>query len=148
MTRIGATTPELMRRVVAATYRIEKQTSIDDANDPIRDVGRINVRNVSAFTIPEFGLMQIKSSTNQDRHTIIDVERPFSQSLPSSIFLINGPFEILASELGTAQTGPIFSVKKDSGTYVEGTRLGWTSDSFEASQGCLFTVIGVDINRN
>ena len=87
--------------------------------------------------------MQIKLATNQAGYKIIEVQRPFSQTFPSSVFLLNGPFPIAPNEFGTAQTGPIYSAKTSTSHSV-GTRLGWTEDSFEATFGCLFSVIGTD----
>lgn len=143
MTRVGATSPEMMRRVLAATRRIETQHGSVISDDAFQEPGRIVVRNVSTFTIPEFGLMQIKLATNQAGYKIIEVQRPFSQSFPSSVFLLNGPFSIAPNEFGTAQSGPVYRAKT-SISHSIGTRLGWKADSFEATFGCLFSVIGTD----
>ncbi len=143
MTRVGATSPEMMRRVLSATRRVETQFGSTTSEEAFQEAGRIVVRNVSAFTIPEFGLMQIKLATNQAGYKIIEVQRPFSQSFPSSVFLLNGPFSIAPNEFGTAQSGPVYRAKTSTSHSV-GTRLGWKADSFEATFGCLFSVIGTD----
>ena len=144
MTRIGAVHPDMMRRVVAATIRSESQPAAMIRDSALLNNGRIVVKNVSGETIPEYGLMQITVAADEDSLRIVEVERPFSQSHPSSIFLVNHSVEILDGELGTAQTGPVFTVRKDSGTYPAGTRMGWKANSFEATFGCLFVVLGPD----
>lgn len=144
MTRIATTSPAMMRRVIAATRQVESQQGRSTRDDSFLDPGEIVVRNVSAFTIPEFGLMQIKLSATVSEKQIVDVERPFVQATrPSSVWLLNGPFPIEPDAFGTAQSGPDYRVKTEA-TYPLGTRLGWKVDSFNAIPGCLFTVIGTD----
>lgn len=144
MTRIGAVHPDMMRRVVDATLRSESQKAAMLRESALLNIGRPVVKNVSGETIPSYGLMQITVAADQDSVRIVEVERPFSQSRPSSIFLVNHSVDILHGDMGTAQTGPVFIVRKDSGTYPAGTRMGWKTSSFEATFGCLFSVIGPD----
>ena len=75
------------------------------------------------------------------------MKRPFSTAGTSSVCLVNGPYEIPAAgenSFGSAQNGPTFLLKHDGGSYPAGTRLGWKVDSFLATLGCLFSVIGSD----
>lgn len=144
MTRVGATSPEMMRRVLSATRRVELQEGRKTSDENFQGTGRIVVRNVSAYTIPEFGLMQIKLAKTEGGRNVVEVERPFDQAnRPSSVWLLNGPFSIEPNEFGTAQSGPDYRVKTQA-IYPIGIRLGWQADSFQAIPGCLLTVIGTD----
>lgn len=144
MSRIGVTDPEMMRRIISATKRSESQSTEADPSRSKYDPDFVNVRNISAFEIPGFGLMQMSVADNVEGRKIVDVTRPFSQTLPSSIFLVNGPFPIPAGDFGYAQEGPIYSVKRAAGSFPVGTRIGWKADSFDATFGCLLNVVGTD----
>ena len=148
MSRIGATTPAMMRRIIKSTEFVESQRDPNSANGEILEAGKLTFRNTSAFVIPPFGLMQLQANTNQAANQrIIEVKRPFVATGTSSVCLVNGPYEIPAAgenSFGSAQNGPTFLLKHDGGGYPAGTRLGWKVDSFLATLGCFFCVIGSD----
>lgn len=144
MPDIGFTSPAMMRRVVAATKRVEAQKGRGlDQSTQWRGERSI-VRNVSSHEIPRFGLMQVKQTVIVDKVPIIEVERPFSTTIPGSIVLVNGIEPIAAGALGSPQIGPEFIIKTNGSSTPVGSRIGWTADSFLASPGCLFTVIGIN----
>lgn len=144
MADIGLVSVPMQRRIVAATKHIESQqgSSIDQSTQWRGE--RSTVRNVSSHTIPRFGLMQIKQSVIVDKRPIIEVERAYSTTIPNSIVLVNGYQEIAAGELGSPQIGPEFIIKTNGSSTPVGSRIGWTANSFLASPGCLFTVIGIN----
>ena len=148
MSRIGATTPAMLRRIIKSTEFVESQRAPNSADGEILEAGKLTFRNTSAFVIPPFGLMQLQANTNQAANQrVLEVKRPFAATGCSSICLVNGPYEIPAAgenSFGSAQSGPTYLLKHDGGSYPAGTRLGWKVDNFLATLGCLFCVIGSD----
>jgi len=138
----------MMRRIIKSTEFVESQRAPNSADGEILESGKLTFRNTSSFVIPPFGLMQLQANANQAANQrIIEVKRPFATTGCSSICLVNGPYEIPAAgenSFGSAQSGPTFLLKHDGGSYPAGTRLGWKVDSFLATLGCLFSVIGSD----
>jgi len=129
--------------MLAATRQVESQRGRVTDDETFLDFGRITVKNVSAFTIPEFGIMQVVQGLTEGGRNVVEVSRPFDQTRPSSVWLLNGPFPIEPNGFGTAQSGPEYRVKTEA-AYTNGTRLGWQNGSFQAIPGCLFTMIGTD----
>jgi len=130
MSRIGATTPAMLRRIIKSTEFVESQRAPNSADGEILESGKLTFRNTSSFVIPPFGLMQLQANTNQAANQrIIEAKRPFAASGTSSLCLVNGPYEIPAAgenSFGSAQSGPTFLLKHDGGRYPAGTRLGST----------------------
>ncbi len=62
MSRIGATTPAMFRRIIKSTEFVESQRDPDSVDSGILETGRLTFRNTSAFVIPPFGLMQLQAS--------------------------------------------------------------------------------------
>lgn len=78
-------------------------------------------------------------------YNYIDVVRPFDYDANLAVVLVNGFNEILDTEYGTAQIGPVFRVTHDAAiTYNVGDRLGCVDASFLAGLGPLFRVLGTD----
>jgi hypothetical protein len=144
MNRIGVTSPSMMRRIIDSTKKAETQSYGLDRESVRPESPGIAVRNTSDTTIPPYGMMQIKTNVNYAKDRVIDVEKPFRIAGFGSAALINGPFEIMASKFGAAQKGPVCLLKHDGATYPVGSRLGFKTDSFLATFGCMFSVIGPD----
>lgn len=143
MTRIGAVSPEFQRRIVSATQYVESQREPNGSVDIRNDTRSIVFKNASGHAIPPFGLMQIKESTAPQGRRIIEVIRPLSATGINSTFLVNNSREVANNGFGTAQSGPIYSVKK-TGLISIGHRIGWKASSFDAELGCLLLCIGPD----
>lgn len=102
------------------------------------------VYNDSGFAVPAYGLMQMTTTLDEDGRNYVKIKRPIDSTLLRCPLLINGPTEIAIGGYGSAQLGPVFRLLHDGGTYVAGDRLGALEDSFEATYGALFSVIGAD----
>lgn len=106
--------------------------------------GKTHFRNDSGQVIPAYGLMQASGTVKVSNVNYVTVERPFDYNAAQSIYLVNGPQEVKVDGYGTTQSGPYYKILSDGGTYTAGDRLGWKASSFEATNGCLFSVIGAD----
>jgi hypothetical protein len=142
---IGAYTPKQAKRIWESVQAFERMGSTSATMAIPYTPTPIYFVNKSTATIPAYGCIQMNGASEIDGTTYIEVTRPFDYS--NSVmgpFLLNGPGECLPDEIGTAQWGPIFRAKKDSSTYLTGTRMGPVESSFNLSKGCLFTFIGDD----
>jgi hypothetical protein len=148
MVKKGVTSTDMLRRMIKATKEVESQRNPDTVGDRANGSGRMSFRNTSSFIVPPFGLLQLQTHTNiAGKQRMFEATRPFSASGISSVCIVNGPFDVPAvgnDSFGTAQNGPYFRIKHDGGTYPAGTRLGWKANSFLATLGCMFTVLGPD----
>lgn len=142
--RIGVVSPEMQKRIVQATSIVESQYSRGAKHKLQWNPGYTAVLNKSGHTIPRFGLMQIKQTVSINQDPFIEVERAFSTTIPGSIVLVNGMDPIPPNEPGSPQVGPEFIIKTNGASTPVGSRIGWTANSFLASPGCLFTVIGIN----
>lgn len=105
----------------------------------------ILVRNDSAFVIPPYGLMQPTGTVDvAGSSNYVKVKRPIDATLMRSPLLVNGPREVEVDGYGCAQSGPVFRLLHDGGTYAAGDRLGSLTGAFTATFGALFAVIGDD----
>lgn len=102
------------------------------------------VYNDSGSTIPAYGLMQMTTTLDEDGRNYIKVKQPIDSTLLRSPLLINGATEIAIGGYGVAQSGPVFRLLHDGGTYVAGDRLGAKTSTFTATYGALYSVIGSD----
>jgi hypothetical protein len=142
---IGVYTPKQAKRIWESVQAFERMGSTSATMAIPYTPTPIYFVNKSTETIPAYGCVQMVGASDIDGTTYIEVKRPFEYA--SSVmgpFLLNGPGECLQDEIGTAQWGPIFRAKKDSATYLTGTRMGPVDASFDLSKGCLFTFIGDD----
>jgi hypothetical protein len=142
---IGAYTPKQAKRIWESVQAFERMGSTSATMAIPYTPTPIYFVNKSTATIPAYGCIQMNGASEIDGTTYIEVTKPFDYS--NSVmgpFLLNGPGECLPDEIGTAQWGPIFRAKKDSSTYLTGTRMGPVESSFNLSKGCLFTFIGDD----
>ncbi len=108
------------------------------------DGAKTNLRTDSGQVIPAYGLMQASGTVKVSNVNYVTVERAFDYNAAQSIYLVNGPQEVKVDGYGTTQDGPYYKILSDGGTYAAGDRIGWKASSFEATNGCLFTVIGTD----
>lgn len=146
MTRIGVFDPDKAQRVWAATLAYERQNAARPDELVFNEHEPILVRNTSGHTIPPFGLMLPKSCYDApSSYNYIDVVRPFDYDANLSVVLVNGFKEIPDEQYGTAQNGPVYRVVHNGAvTYATGDRLGCVNNSFQASLGPLFRVLGED----
>ena len=141
---IGVFKPETARKILQATQAWERSpTAVGLDESP---VGRLPIvfRNNSGHEIPPYGLMQC-SGEFQGTVSHVNVDRPFVQVNVSSVPLVNGPVAVPDGKFGTAQNGPVYRVVHDASvTYEPGDRIGWKTDSFLATLGCVMTILGKD----
>jgi hypothetical protein len=102
------------------------------------------VYNDSGSTVPAYGLMQMTTTLDEDGRNYVKVKRPIDSTLLRCPLLVNGPNEIAIDGFGVAQSGPVFRLLHDGGTYVAGDRLGAKTSTFTATYGALFAVLGSD----
>lgn len=102
------------------------------------------VYNDSGSAIPPYGLMQMTTTLDEENISYVKVKRPIDSTLLRCPLLINGPTEIEIGGYGMAQSGPVYRLLHDGGTYVAGDRLGAKTSTFTATYGALFAVIGAD----
>jgi hypothetical protein len=142
---IGAFTPERARRIWQATLAFER--GIDVASTDMRPAiaPPIYFVNLSSHTVPPYGCIQVNGVQEIGSQNYLQIARPFDYT--NSVmapFLLNGPYEVEAGDLGVAQSGPIFRALTDGTSYACGTRLGPAVDSFELTKGSSFTAIAYD----
>lgn len=142
---IGYYSPELAKRIKdnSLAWERERQTPQPIFRQTVPNP--IYVRNISTYTIPRFGCMQVVGTEEIDGQNFLQVDRPFDYS--DSVmgpFLLNDTEAINPNEIGMAQFGPVFRAIKDTGTFTVGTRLNPTADSFKLSKGPLFVYLGDD----
>lgn len=136
---------EQMQRIWKATQDFERSKS----SRPVDNIEPIETpiffRNDSGQTIPPFGLMQIQTTLDvTGSYNLALVQRPIHSSLLRCPLLINGPNEVVADAYGMAQTGPVYWLLHDGGTYVAGDRLGAKTATFTATYGGMWAVLGSD----
>lgn len=142
---LGYFSPAEADRVWKATLALERGKGGNTATERPNTPSPIYFKNQSSHVIPAYGCMQMVGTEEIGGSNYLLVDRPFDYS--DSVmgpFLLNGPSEVEAGGLGTAQWGPIYRAASDGGTYTVGTRMGPTADSFEVAKGCLFTYLGDD----
>lgn len=142
---IGYYSPSLAKRIRDNSFAWERERAAKPIEIRQSTPDPIYFYNASTATIPAYGCIQKVGMETIDGQSIIKVDRPIDYTASvMGPFLLNGPAEVAANGLGTAQWGPIFRAKKDSATYSTGTRMGPKASAFELEKGCLFTYIGDD----
>ena len=142
---IGYFTPTEADRVWKAVKAFERGSADSTATERGNAPSPIYFKSVSAEVIPAYGCVQMVGTEELAGRNYILVDRPidFTGSVMGP-FLFNGPTEVEANGLGTAQMGPIYRAISDGGAYSVGTRFGPVASSFALSKGPLFTYIGDD----
>lgn len=142
---IGYFTPSEADRVWKAVKAFERGSADNTATERGNAPSPIYFKSVSAEIIPAYGCIQMVGTEELAGRNYILVDRPidFTGSVMGP-FLFNGPTEVEANGLGTAQWGPVYRAISDGGTYAVGTRFGPVESSFALSKGPLFTYIGND----
>jgi hypothetical protein len=124
---IGYYSPALAKRIRDNAFAWERERAAKPIEIRQSTPDPIYFFNASTETIPAYGCIQKVGTETIDGQSIIKVDRPIDYTASvMGPFLLNGPAEVAANGLGTAQWGPIFRARKDS------------------SKGCLFTFIGDD----
>lgn len=141
----AVTSPEQMRRILAMVNRFERE-GVPSFEISRPHVGTsVIVKNSSGHTVPPYGIVQPIGMVVENSRNYVEITRPVDlTSALQGPFYLNGPYEILDDEYGTMQSGPVFRVVTDGGTYVVNQRLGPTTSSFLAGSGCVWKVIGDD----
>ena len=142
---IGYFTPSEADRVWKAVKAFERGSADNTATERGNAPSPIYFKSVSAEVIPAYGCIQMVGTEELAGRNYILVDRPIDYT--GSVmgpFLFNGPTEVEANGLGTAQSGPVYRAISDGGSYSVGTRLGPVASSFEVSKGPLFAYIGDD----
>lgn len=142
---LGYFSPAEADRVWKATLALERGKGGNTATEKPNTPNPIYFKNQSSHTIPPYGCVQMVGTEEIGGSNYLLVDRPFDYTASvMGPFLLNGPSEVEANGLGTAQWGPIYRAASDGGTYSVGTRIGPTADSFAVAKGCLFTYLGDD----
>ena len=142
---IGYFTPSEADRAWKAVKAFERGSADNTATERGNAPSPIYFKSVSAEIIPAYGCVQMVGTEELAGRNYILVDRPIDYTASvMGPFLLNGPTEVEANGLGTAQMGPIYRAISDGGTYSVGTRLGPVESSFELSKGPSFTYIGDD----
>ena len=142
---IGYFTPSEADRVWKAVKAFERGSADNTATERGNAPSPIYFKSVSSEIIPAYGCVQMVGTEELAGRNYILVDRPIDYTASvMGPFLLNGPTEVEANGLGTAQWGPIYRAISDGGTYSVGTRFGPVASSFELSKGPLFTYIGDD----
>ena len=142
---IGYFTPSEADRVWKAVKAFERGSADSTATERGNAPSPIYFKSVSAEIIPAYGCVQMVGTEELAGRNYILVDRPIDYTASvMGPFLLNGPTEVEANGLGTAQWGPVYRAISDGGTYSVGTRFGPVASSFELSKGPLFTYIGDD----
>ena len=142
---IGYFTPSEADRVWKAVKAFERGSADNTATERGNAPSPIYFKSVSAEVIPAYGCIQMVGTEELAGRNYILVDRPIDYT--SSVmgpFLLNGPAEVEANGLGTAQWGPVYRAISDGGSYSVGTRFGPVESSFALSKGPLFTYLGDD----
>jgi hypothetical protein len=142
---VGYYSPALAKRIRDNSFAWERERASRPVEIRQSTPDPIYFHNASTETIPPYGCVQMVGTEEIDGQFILRVDRPidFTASVVGP-FLLNGPTEVEANGLGTAQWGPIYRAISDGGAYSVGTRFGPVASSFELSKGPLFTYIGDD----
>jgi hypothetical protein len=142
---IGYYSPALAKRIRDNAFAWERERAAKPIEIRQSTPDPVYFYNASTEKIPPYGCIQKIGMETIDGQSVLKVDRPIDYTASvMGPFLLNGPAEVAANGLGTAQWGPIFRAKKDSATYSTGTRMGPVESSFDLSKGCLFTFIGDD----
>jgi len=142
---VGYFTPAQAERVWEATKSIERGLNRQSREDRPITPTPINFINKGSTTIEPYGCLQMIGTEEIGGRNYLRVTKPIEYS--ASVvgpFLFNGPREVLASEFGTAQSGPIYRAKSDGNSYTVGTRIGPIASSYNVGKGCLYTYLGDD----
>ena len=144
-TEIGYFSPSEADRVWKAVKAFERGSAGSTATERFNAPSPILFRSISSHAIPAYGCLQIVGTEEVGGQNYIKVDRPldYTDSVMGP-FLFNGPAEVEANGLGTAQWGPVYRAISDGGTYSVGTRFGPVASSFEMAKGCLYTYMGQD----
>ena len=84
------------------------------------------------------------TTLDEDGRNYVKVKQPIDSTLLRCPLLVNGPNAIEIGAYGVAQSGPVYRLLHDGGTYVAGDRLGAKTGTFTATYGALYSVIGAD----
>ena len=142
---IGYFTPSEADRVWKAVKAFERGSADSTATERGNSPSPIYFKSVSAEVIPPYGCIQMVGTEELAGRNYILVDRPIDYTASvMGPFLLNGPNEVEANGLGTAQMGPVYRAISDGGAYSVGTRFGPVASSFELSKGPLFSYIGDD----
>jgi hypothetical protein len=134
-----------MQRIWRATKAYELRSSARPVDELQQPEDPIFFRNDSGQTIPPYGLMQIETTLDiAGSYNLALVQRPIHSSLMRCPLLINNDYEVLNGGFGMAQSGPVYRLLHDGGSYVAGDRLGAKTSTFTATYGALFAVLGSD----
>ncbi|AMV34323.1 hypothetical protein VN12_19515 [Pirellula sp. SH-Sr6A] len=131
------------KRIMDAVQFVER-SRMESPNQFRSSEAKTYFRNDTGQVIPAYGIIQASGTAKVSNVNYVTVERPFDYAAAQSIYLVNGPQEVKVDGYGTTQPGPYYKILSDGGTYSAGDRIGWKASSFEATNGCLFSVIGTD----
>jgi hypothetical protein len=132
-------------RIWKATLAVERTSDRpQDESTPFIQTP-VFFRNDSGAAIPAYSMMQVSGTVNDGNQNFITVRKPiYTTSKCRCPILFNAAEEIGIDEFGTAQSGPVFRVKTDGGTYAAGDRLGPKDTEWTATFGAMYTVLGSD----
>lgn len=145
MTRTGAFTPSDARMVLeVARYLRENGFVIPPSvkrGQVLQPTG-IYFRNDSGGEVPAFACMEVTGTVEAGSQNYITITKPTSSALT---YLFNGQAPVADGDYGTAQSGPVYRVYKNTGTVTEGNRWAPTTSQWYLTKGAgQFVVLGSD----
>jgi hypothetical protein len=103
---------------------------------------QIAIKNTLTETIPQYACMEIDGAIDEDGQNYVKVKKP---TTTGTLFLFNGHSAIESKGYGITQKGPVFRVKKDTGTVTKGDRWGPTAGQWYLTKGAgQFVAVGED----
>lgn len=148
MPKITLLTPGLVRYILRKLDELEQRIggarAPDQRRTPVTIGDGITFQNTGSTKITAYGLMRIDDSVQFGGVPIPTCKAP-DGTLSTKGWLVNGPDEVAAGDIGTAQRGPIVVFAYDSGTPAAGDFYGPKPSQGAASKNFLglVEVIGI-----
>lgn len=136
MAKITLFTPGLARYVLRKLDEFEQR--IGGARAPDQRRSQVNIeegitfQNTGSTKITAYGLMRVDSSVGFGGIPIPTCKAP--DGTYGKTWLVNGPDDVVAGDIGTAQRGPIVTFAYDSGTPTSGDFYGAKPSQCQASK--------------
>ena len=143
MESIGVLSESNTKFVLDQARLFAKDRGLNAPDELERERRPVYFHNTSGFEIPAYGVLQVRT-VRDDLTCYHDVKRPFDYDACQTTILFNGPYAVPDGERGTAQSGPVYRVIHDGGTYSVGDRMGWKASSFQVGLGSLLVNLGSD----
>lgn len=142
---IALVSEQRMRQLIRDAQELKQRSGIPPI-DPRRPVSGIAdgipFYNGDSITIPPYSIVRVDNTVTRDDLPICNVKRP--DTTFGMDYLVNGPAEVAAGELGVAQNGPLVKFAYNGSTPTTKTTYGPKPSQFTGELGfpALVRVIG------